>query len=190
MQINWDAMPSASEDAKAGADLVVRTADGQERRTAYDGGHITLVDGTHTSSNKQAASAGVLTHLTIDGQGAGTDTNYRRGLPVDVFDGSTLRANATGDAYNINLAMQISKASSSDAFAEIDVGIGSDYSTIVFRDRRALIKGSGINDALFFNGTIIITDAIARYGARFYMNASTDVLLWNKTIQIQRTFTP
>lgn len=189
-QLDWSVMQGAGQDAQTGADMLILTEDGQERRTGYDGGHLTLVDATHTPSNKQSVTADTLTHFTVDGQGAGTDIAFRRGLPSDVFQGSTLRAHATGEVYSINLTMQVSKSVSSAAYLEIDVGIGQDHSTIAFRDRRALTKGSGTEDFVFFNGFIPVTEAMARYGARFYINASEDVLVWNKTIQIQRTFTP
>jgi len=70
------------------------------------------------------------------------------------------------------------------------VGIGSDYSTIIARDRRALTKGSGVTDFLFFNGTLFVTAPFAQYGARFFISCSEDVMLWDKAIMLQRTHSP
>lgn len=188
--INWDALSDATEANKSAADMLIRTDDGRERRTGYDGGWVYFEDATHTSSNKQAVTADTLTHITVDGAGAGSTTSFRRGVPVDLFGGSTIQPFATGEVYNINLTFRISKAASNATYAEIDVGIGSDYSTMIARDRRTLTKGSGIEDFLFFNGTLFVTEPFARYGARFFLNCSEDVSVWDKAIMFQRTHSP
>lgn len=188
--INWSELAEATEDNKRAADMLIRTDDGVERRTGYDGGWIYLEDATHTSDNKQSVTADTLTHVTIDGAGAGSTTAYRRGIPDDLFGGSTIQPFAAGEVYNINLTFRISKATSTATFAEIDVGIGSDYSTMIARDRRSLTKGSGVEDFLFFNGTLFATEPFARYGARFFLNCSEDVMLWDKAIMLQRTHSP
>ena len=188
--IQWDSIPEATEDNKRAADMLIRLDSGEERRTKYDGGWLYFEDGTHTSDNKQSITADTLTHVTIDGEGSGTTTDYKRGIPLDIFGGSTLQPFAIGEAYNINLTFQISKATSTATFAEIDVGIGSDYSTIIARDRRALTKGSGVEDFLFFNGTLFVTGPFAQYGARFFISCSENVSVWNKAIMLQRTHSP
>lgn len=188
--IPWDSIPEATEDNKRAANLLIRLDDGQERRTKYDGGWLYFEDATHTSSNKQSITADTLTHVTIDGLGAGTTTDFRRGIGLDVFGDSTLQPFATGETYNINLTFEVSKSSSTATYAEIDVGIGSDYSTMIARDRRTLTKGSSIDDFVFFNGTLFVTPAFARYGARFFFNFSENVSVWNKTIMMQRTHSP
>ena len=188
--INWSEIPEATEDNKRAADMLIRMDDGQERRTKYDGGWMYLADSVHTASNKQAVTADILTHFTVDGLADGSTTDFRRGIPLDVFGNSTMQPFATGEAYNINLTFKASKATSTDTFVEIDVGIGSDYSTIIARDRRALTKGSGIEDFVFFNGTLFVTDAFARYGARFFLNCSENVSVWEKAIMLQRTHSP
>ena len=188
--INWSEIPDATEDNKRSADMLIRLDDGRERRTGYDGGWLYFEDATHTSDNKQSITADTLTHVTIDGEGAGTTTDFRRGISLDVFGGSTIQPFAVGETYNINLTFQISKATSTATFAEIDVGIGSDYSTMIARDRRALTKGSGVEDFLFFNGTLFVTAPFAQYGARFFISCSENVSVWNKAIMLQRTHSP
>ena len=61
---------------------------------------------------------------------------------------------------------------------------------MIARDRRSLTKGSGVDDFLFFNGTLFVTEPFARYGARFFIMCSEDVLLWDKSIMLQRTHSP
>ena len=188
--INWSELVDATEDNKRAADILIRTDDGKERRAPYNGGWLYFEDATHTAANKQSITADTLTHFTVDGAGAGSTTNFRRGVPLDVFAGSTIQPAAIGEAYNINITLRISKATSTATFAEIDVGIGADYTTMIARDRRSLTKGSGIDDFLFFNGTLFVTAPFARYGARFFVMCSEDVLIWDKAIMLQRTHHP
>lgn len=188
--INWSEIPDATEDNKRAADMLIRLDNGHERRTGYDGGWLYFTDSVHTDSNKQAVTAETLTHVTIDGEGAESTTDYRRGIPLDIFGNSTIQPFATGEVYNINLTFRASKATSNAAFVEIDVGIGSDYSTMIARDRRSLTKGSGVEDFLFFNGTLFVTPAFARYGARFFLFTSENVSVWDKAILLQRTHSP
>jgi hypothetical protein len=189
-QINWDIIPDATDGALRAADMLIRTNDGQERRTAYDGGWLYLPDATHTSENKQIVSANTQTLLTIDGLAEGRTTDFRRGVPLDVWDNNTIQPQATGETYEINLTFRASKATSSDTFVEIDVGIGADYSNIIARDRRALTKGSGIEDFVFFNGSLFVTGPFGAHGARFFINAPADVSIWEKALFIQRTHSP
>lgn len=188
--INWSEIPDATEDNKRAADLLIRLDDGRERRTGYDGGWLYFTDSVHTSENKQSVTAETLTHVTIDGEGDGTETQYNRGVPLDVFGNSTIQPFAAGEVYNINLTFRLSKSTSTAAFIEIDVGIGSDYSTMISRDRRSIPKSSAVEDFLFFNGTLFVTDAFARYGARFFLFASENVSVWDKAILLQRTHSP
>ena len=188
--INWSELVDATEDNKRAADILIRTDDGKERRAPYNGGWMYLADGVHTASNKQAVTANTLTHVTIDGLAEGSTTEFRRGVPLDVFGNSTMQPFAAGETYEINLTFRASKATSSDTFVEIDVGIGSDYSTIIARDRRALTKGSGIDDFVFFNGSLFVTAPFSRYGARFFLNASENISVWGKAIFLQRTHSP
>jgi hypothetical protein len=188
--INWSALVDATEDNKRAADMLIRTDDGIERRAPYNGGWIYLHDSVHTVDNKQSITADTLTHVTIDGLADDSTTDFRRGIPLDVFGNSTIQPFATGEVYNINLTFRISKSSSQATFAEIDVGIGANYSTMIARDRRSLTKGSGVDDFLFFNGTLFVTEPFARYGARFFIQCSEDVMLWDKAIMLQRTHSP
>ena len=188
--INWSELVDATEDNKRAADMLIRTSDGVERRAPYNGGWIYLHDSVHTVDNKQSITADTLTHVTIDGLADDSTTDFRRGISLDIFGGSTIQPFAIGEAYNINLTFRISKSSSQATFVEIDVGIGSDYSTIIARDRRALTKGSGTTDFLFFNGTLFVTAPFAQYGARFFISCSEDVSIWDKAIMLQRTHSP
>lgn len=189
-QINWDTIPDATDAALRAADMLIRTSDGQERRTGYDGGWMYFSDATHTVSNKQAITADTLTLWTNDGLAADSTADFRRGLPLDVWSGNTIRPQATGETYEINLTFRASKSSSNATFVEIDVGIGADYSNIIARDRRSLTKGSGVTDFVFFNGSLFVTAPFGVHGARFFINPSEDIEIWDKALFIQRTHSP
>lgn len=188
--IPWDSIPEATEDNKRAADMLIRMDDGQERRTKYDGGWLYFHDATHTSDNKQAVTADTPTLITIDGLAEDSTSNFRRGIPLDVWANNTLQPQATGETYNINLTFRIAKSTSNAIYAEVDVGIGSDYTTYIASDRRALTKGSGVEDFVFFNGTLFVTNAMGAHGARFFLRTSENVTLWDKAIMIQRTHSP
>ena len=188
--VPWDTLPEATEDNKRGAEVIIRTDDGLERRTGYDGGWLYFQDATHTVGSKQAISAGVETVISIDGLGGGSEAEFRRGVPLDVWSNNTLQPQASGETYEINLTFQVSKASSSETYIEIDVMIGENYDVLVAQDKRPLIKGSGVTDFVFFNGTLFVTDPMGEHGARFFLNCSQDVNVWNKAIYIQRTHSP
>jgi len=189
-QLNWDTIPDATEDNKRAADMLIRLDDGRERRTGYDGGWMYLHDATHTVDNKQTVLADTETHYTVDGLATDSTTDFRRGIPLDVWSGSTLRPQATGEVFQIALQFRLSKATSTATYLRIEVGIGSDYTTIIAEDRRPLIKGSGNDDFLFFSGPLFVTPAFGLYGARFFLNTSENVSVWDKAIFIQRTHSP
>jgi hypothetical protein len=189
-QINWEVIPAATEDNKRAADMLIRLDDGRERRTGYDGGWLYFHDATHTAESKQAITSGVDTHYTVDGLAADSTTTYRRGIPLDVWSNSTLQPQAEGEVFQIALQFRLSKSSSTATYLRIEVGIGSDYTTIIAEDRRPLIKGSGTDDFLFFSGPLFVTPAFGQYGARFFVNTSENVSIWDKAIFIQRTHSP
>lgn len=189
-QINWDEIPAASEDGKRGADLIIRTDAGEERRTGYDGGWLYFADSTHTSSNKQAISADTETLISIDGANGDTDTNFRRGLPLDVWSSDTLQPQATGEVYTISIDFKLDKASSTQTFVHMAGKIGSGYSTTITDERKPLTKGSGVEDFIVFNKTLFVTNAFGAQGLRFFLTFDENVNVWDKAIFIQRTHSP
>ncbi len=189
-QINWDQIPSASEEGKRGADLIIRTDTGEERRTGYDGGWLYYHDDTHTASNKQAISADTETLLSIDGAAADSDTSFRRGIPLDVWSSNTLQPQATGEVYTVSIDFKLDKATSTQTFVHIAGKIGSGYSTSITDERKPLTKGSGIEDFIVFNKTLFVTNAFGADGLRFFLTFDEDVNVWDKAIFIQRTHSP
>ncbi len=189
-QINWDQIPSASEEGKRGADLIIRTDAGEERRTGYDGGWLYYHDDTHTASNKQAISADTETLLSIDGAAADSDTSFRRGIPLDVWSSNTLQPQATGEVYTVSIDFKLDKATSTQTFVHIAGKIGSGYSTSITDERKPLTKGSGIEDFIVFNKTLFVTNAFGADGLRFFLTFDEDVNVWDKAIFIQRTHSP
>jgi len=189
-QINWDEIPAASEDGKRGADLIIRTDAGEERRTVYDGGWLYYHDDTHTVSNKQAISADTETLLSIDGAAADSDTSFRRGVPLDVWSSNTLQPQATGEVYTVSIDFKVDKATSTQTFVHIAGKIGSGYSTSITDERKPLTKGSGIQDFIVFNKVLFVTNAFGADGLRFFLTFDEDVNVWDKAIFIQRTHSP
>lgn len=188
--INWDAIPDATDASLRSADMLIRTSDGQERRTGYDGGWMYFADATHTSDNRQEITADTLTLWTNDGLATESTTDFRRGVPLDVWSDNTICPQATGETYEINLTFRASHDVFQQVYVEIDVGIGADYSNIIARDRRTLIRGSGVTDFVFFNGTLFVTNPFGAHGARFFLNSSRDIEIWDKALFIQRTHSP
>jgi len=189
-QINWDQIPSASEDGKRGADLIIRTDAGEERRTGYDGGWLYYHDDTHTASNKQAISADAETLLSIDGAAADSDTSFRRGIPLDVWSSNTLQPQATGEVYTVSIDFKVDKATSTQTFVHIAGKIGSGYSTSITDERKPLTKGSGIEDFIVSNKVLFVTNAFGAEGMRFFLTFDENVNVWDKAIFIQRTHSP
>ena len=189
-QINWDQIPSASEEGKRGADLIIRTDAGEERRTGYDGGWLYYHDDTHTVSNKQAISADTETLLSIDGAAADSDTSFRRGVPIDVWSSNTLQPQATGEVYTVSIDFKLDKATSTQTLVHIAGKIGSGYSTTITDERKPLTKGSGLQDFIVFNKTLFVTNAFGADGLRFFLTFDEDVNVWDKAIFIQRTHSP
>ena len=189
-QINWDEIPAASEDGKQGADLIIRTDAGEERRTGYDGGWLYYHDNTHTVSNKQAISADTETLLSIDGAAADSDTSFRRGVPLDVWSSNTLQPQATGEVYTVSIDFKVDKATSTQTFVHIAGKIGAGYSNSITDERKPLTKGSGIQDFIVFNKVLFVTNAFGAEGLRFFLTFDENVNVWDKAIFIQRTHSP
>jgi len=189
-QINWDQIPSASEEGKRGADLIIRTDAGEERRTGYDGGWLYYHDDAHTADNKQAISADTETLLSIDGAAADSDTSFRRGVPIDVWSSNTLQPQATGEVYTVSIDFKVDKATSTQTFVHMAGKIGSGYTTSITDERKPLTKGSGIEDFIVFNKVLFVTNAFGAEGLRFFLTFDEDVNVWDKAIFIQRTHSP
>jgi len=189
-QINWDQIPSASEEGKRGADLIIRTDAGEERRTGYDGGWLYYHDDTYTADNKQAISADTETLLSIDGAAADSDTSFRRGVPLDVWSSNTLQPQATGEVYTVSIDFKVDKATSTQTFVHIAGKIGAGYSNSITDERKPLTKGSGIQDFIVFNKVLFVTNAFGAEGLRFFLTFDENVNVWDKAIFIQRTHSP
>lgn len=48
----------------------------------------------------------------------------------------------------------------------------------------------GVERRAPYNGTLFVTEPFARYGARFFLNCSENVNVWDKAIMLQRTHSP
>lgn len=188
-QIEWDELPDAKRVRGFKAELLVRIND-QEARAPFNGGWLLFADGQHTVGSPQAVTADTSTLITIDGLGSGTEDEFRRGINNDVWSDNTLRPNAVGESYLIRLNMRVSKAVSNDAYLEVDLGIGENFATLVADERRPLTKGSGAQDNISLTFPVYCLSEFGRNGGRFFVVASENVNIWNKSIFIQRLFTP
>ena len=189
-EINWDFLPPATEDNKRAADLIIRTDDGSERRTGYDGGWLFYQDATHTAESKQSIDADTETLFTVDGAGSESNYDFRRGLNTDVWSLNTVRPAAIGEVYVLSIVYKLSKASSNQIFGDITGKVGSGYTKTVSVERKPLTKGSGNTDFVVINKTIFIRDGYTTDGLRFFLTFDEDVEVWDKTISIQRTHSP
>jgi hypothetical protein len=189
-EINWDFLPPATEDNKRAADLIIRTDDGSERRTGYDGGWLFYQDATHTSESKQSIDADAETLFAVDGAGSESNYGFRRGLNTDVWSLNTVRPVAIGEVYALSIDFKVSKSSSTQTFVHLAGKVGSGYATSVTDERKPLTKGSGITDFQVFYKTIFVRDGYTTDGLRFFLTFDEAVQVWDKTISIQRTHSP
>ena len=188
-QIDWDQLRDAERVEGFKAEMMV-LLDGEEVRAPFNGGWLNYADATHTQGSPQAVTSGVSTLLSIDGNGGATEQRFRRGINTDVWSSNTLRPAALGEAYMVRVTMRVAKATSNDTTIELDLGIGTDWATIIADERKPLTKGQGVTDNLSFSFPIYCLDTFTRHGGRFYLLASQNVTVWGKSIFIQRTFTP
>lgn len=188
--IDWDALNEASEQDRRGAETLIRTAGGQERRTVFDGGWLNFADATHTAGSPQAVTAGNPAIFSVDGLGAGTETNYRRGSPSDVWANNVFYPNSIGECYLIRITMNVAKATSNDTNIELDLGIGSNFSTLIVSEVRPLVKGQGVVDKINFVFPIFCLATFGLQGGQFTLLANENITVWDKAIFIQRIFTP
>lgn len=188
--IPWDSIPDATEDNKRAADLLLRLDNGEERRTGYDGGWIYLRDATHTEASKQSITADTETLLSIDGLAADSDTEFRRGLPLDIWSNNIFRPLAHGEAYIMSIDFKVSKSSSTLTYAHLAGKVGASYSVSVTDERKSLTKGNGITDFLVYTKIIFVTNQMGENGLKFFLTFDEDVSIWDKAIFIQRTHSP
>ncbi len=168
---------------------VYRTTQDQMRRA--DGrGWLWLTDSVHTSDSKQAVTADTKTRITIDGEGAATDTRFRDGLPISVWAGDTLTPQAVGETYLLRLQMIVSPtASSTGEYFRLHLDISGDLG-VVWEATRPLLKGQGNEDFISAAIPIFCLETFFANGGEFYFTPSVGVNLWDKAIMIQRMRQP
>lgn len=188
--IDWEALSEASEQDRRGAETLIRSADGREHRTVFDGGWLNFQDATHTAGSPQAVTADTPAIFSVDGAGAGTETSYRRGSPADVWANNVFYPNKIGECYLIRITMNVAKATSNDTNIELDLGIGSNFSTLIVSEVRPLVKGQGVVDKINFVFPIFCMETFGLQGGQFTLLTNENVTVWDKAIFIQRIFTP
>jgi hypothetical protein len=188
-QIDWDELADARrvEGLKA---LILVNIEGREYTAPFNGGWLNYADSQHTEGSPQAVTANTPTLMTINGLASGTEQRYRRGIDTSVWSGNTLRPTSIGESYLVRVTMRASKATSNDTTIELDLGIGSGFSTIIADERKPLTKGQGVTDNLSFTFPVFCLETFCTNGVQFTIIATRDVNVWGKSIFIQRLFTP
>lgn len=188
-QIEWDELPDSRRVEGFRAELLARIGN-EEARVPFNGGWLNYADATHTEGSPEAIAADTPTQLTIDGAGASSVDEYRRGVNTDVWSDNTFRPASIGETYIIRVTMKVAKSTSSDTTVELDLGIGSGYSTIIADERKPLTKGQGVTDNLSFVFPVFCLGTFGLNGGRFFINATNGITVWSKAIFVQRMFTP
>ena len=188
-QIDWTRLRDAERVEGFKAVMMVNL-DGEEVQAPFTGGWLNYADATHTEGSPQSVTADTSTLMTIDGAGGGTEQRFRRGIDTDVWSGNTLRPQAVGESYLARVTMKVAKATSNATTLELDLGIGTDWGTIIADERKPLTKGQGVTDNMSFTFPIYCMETFGKPGGRFYLLATENVTVWAKSIFIQRLFTP
>jgi hypothetical protein len=163
----------------------------QDQMRRADGrGWVWITDGTNTSGNKQSITADTRTLITIDGEGAATDTRFRDGLSLAVWSDDALRPQDTGETYMLRLQMKISPTTSSAGeYLELDLDVGGDLG-IIWQNSQTIPKGQGVTDFISVSIPVFCLETFFTNGGQFYFTSSVPVNLWDKAIMIQRMSQP
>ena len=154
-------------------------------------GWLWYTDSVHTTSNRQAITAGTRTLITIDKLGAATDTRFQDGIPLETYDNNTLYPQAVGETYSLRLQFKISPtASATGQYINIELDIGDGGSVIVYNQTRPTAKGQGVTDLVTLPIPIFCLETFFANGGKFYIIPSVGIDLWDKAIFIQRVSQP
>ena len=194
---DWGWFPSLM-DTPRHTDEVILMRDGQAYKATQkqmmqaDGqGWVWYVDSANTSSNKQSISSGVNTQLTIDKLGGDTFTEYRDGLPADIWNNNTFNPHAVGESYLFRLQFMLSQSSSgSGKYADVSIDIGDGGENVIWDSTYSIIKGQGVDAFVSFTIPVFVREGFYNNGAKFYIEANVDIDIWDRRIMIQRMSQP
>jgi len=153
-------------------------------------GWIYQADSLHTTGSRQTISAGTRTLLTVDGLGATTEEGFSNTLPVDLWDTNTINPAAIGEVYSLRLGMSVAPTVVGDGYIELQLDIGSGSQINILNRRLSLQKGNGVEHAFSDGFPIFCLATFNTNGGKFYITPSINVEVWNKSLFLQRTYSP
>lgn len=164
----------------------------QAQLSRADGqGWVWIVDSEHTSSNKQSISSDTRTQLTIDGLGADSFSDYRDGLPADIWSNDKFNPAAVGESYLIRLQFMLTQTQGgNNHYADISLDIGDGDSNIIWDSTYSMIKGQGVEAFVTFAIPVFVREGFYTNGGRFFIEATRNIDIWDRRIMIQRLSMP
>lgn len=194
---DWGWFPSLM-DTPRHTDEVMLMRDGQAYKATQkqlmqaDGqGWVWYVDSANTSSNKQSISSGVNTQITIDKLGGDTFTEYRDGLPADIWNNNTFNPQAVGESYLLRLQFMITQTQGgNDHYADVSLDIGGGESNVIWTSTYSMIKGQDVSAFVSFTIPVFVRESFYYNGGKFYIEASSNIDIWDRRIMIQRMSQP
>jgi len=153
-------------------------------------GWIFEADSVHTTGSRQTILAGVRTLFTVDGLGGTTEESFSDTLPTDLWDTNTINPAAVGEVYSTRVGINIAPTVVGDGYVELELDIGSGSQIIILDRRLTLQKGSGVTHGFSAGFPIFCLATFNTNGGKFYLTPSINVEVWNKSIFLQRTYSP
>jgi hypothetical protein len=153
-------------------------------------GWVYEADSAHTTGSRQTIAAGTRTLFTVDGLGGTTEESFSGTLPTDIWGTNTINPEAVGEVYMTRVGVTIAPTVVGDGYVELELDIGSGSQINILDRRLSLQKGSGIPHGFSAGFPIFCLTTFNNNGGKFYLTPSINVEVWNKSIFLQRTFSP
>ena len=155
-------------------------------------GWVWVVDSANTSASKQSILSGNRTALTIDGLGADSFSTYRDGLPNNIWGSDKLNPAAVGESYLLRLQFSITQTGSgNNKYAEVSFDIGDGGGpNVVWTQTHPLIKGQSAIENVSLTLPVFCREGFLSNGGKFYIEANTNINIWDRRIMIQRMSQP
>lgn len=186
--IDWRRIKDLPTRLRSTARALVHV-DGDDYLMPFDGGWVNYADATHTVGSPQEIAGAATGQYTVDGSGAGTNTEFAGRMGAAVWQNSTLSPAMFGDCYTLRLTCSVSQdAVGTGHYIDFILRIGTGYAQNASQYRWPLIKGQGVTDLVSIVLPIFTLGTFGLSGGRLYIAPSHDVSIWGKALFIQRTF--
>lgn len=197
IQDSWEFFPEYKGPLTNGDQFIIMKhgvaykATREQVRQGMGLGWLWYADSVHTTSNRQAITAGTRTLIRIDKLGVATEVRFKDGIPIETYDNNTLYPQAVGETYELRLQFKLSPtASATGQYINLELDIGDGGSVVVYEATRPTAKGQGITDSNTFAIPIFCLETFFANGGKFYITPSVGIELWDKAIFIQRISQP